>query len=381
VKEEKNTSGETAAAGSVVKFADAGDNRLGIITAVGPGTAVLTVTTDPFRDGSRTFTAEATITVTAMPSATVRIGRNATYTVLGATTRDEVEWDFLHVENGEVISLDDTPFSDGTQTGIRYRLRAEDVGPAILRGTVRVDGEIVRQQTWSLYAVEPISRLAFIRDDAPVRRVDLGIKKGDISSGVPVDFTIEDVRSDTSTILPFEWTVRTKKGQQPIIKHEEISTTDEYGVVTTTIRITADSLIPGSTRLVGVNHNGRKRVSLSVRVVLFPDEGDIRPRSSTISLAVGKAASVRARVTLKGGHRGLTYQLVQGEDRTLVTAESPHPSVTFDNDKLRLTAREVTEGQTPLFVRIIGAPGVNESGVPLPLSAVKDIPVTVNAGR
>jgi hypothetical protein len=395
----RDESGTVVEDNAIVRFTNADDDRLGIITAVAAGTAVLTVTPD---SGTRVTPVEVTITVTNMPSATVRLDRNATYSILGAGNRDEVKWDFVQrgVDDPITDFPSNFPFTDRTQQGIRFRVRASEEGPAYLRGRVLAKdskGDImkdangqeifIREQIWYLESVIPISRLSFMQGGDPVRRLDLGIKKGDITAGEPIQLIVEDTRNTDSTLLDFEWTVRTRRGQQPLIAVSGGKV--ENGVLTpVTIHVAAltegSNRVAGNTRLIGTNHNGRKRVSLSVRVMIYPDATDIKTRGSSIVLTEGRAAGVRARVTLKGGHRDLVYQLVQGEDPESRTVTASHPSVTLDTDRFRLEARAVTEGQEPVFLRIVGAPGlVGGEGSDRydPVGKYRDIPITVNPRR
>jgi hypothetical protein len=328
------------------------------------------------------------ITVTSGPTSTVRIGRRGTYSVLGSNARSDVKWTLDPAGGGDAFS--------GEAAGVRYRLTADSPGALSLTGRMMVDLEepleagkfdpdrgetstsiILREQSWNLHAVVPISRMVFKRGEDVLRNITLGVRRNEDGTFSSVDsstetLTVEIIRpAEGATVLGFDWTIRQNKrnprspvgfvdpgdpGGSPVTQLDVAA--PSAGSNTSTITITA--LSPGSTRITGTNHNGRRRVNISVRVFLYPDASQITLRSSNIVLNEGRSVGVKAKVNGKNMHRELTYSLVNaaGADFT------DNGFVTLDASKARLTATAATEDT--VWLRVTAAGG-----------EFRDVPITV----
>jgi hypothetical protein len=386
--------GSTDANGKAANFLTIQDDErfLGIIRAlpVTPGSDIRypgTVTLEA-RHGS--FTAEAVITVTAGPSATVRRGRTANYSVLGAPSNARVEWALENLDrDGNIIPQEDIDDSAkpeitanfaGSQSGSRFRVTARQEGPARLKATIKVpefDNEgnetentvVVREQTWNLESVVPINRLGFRIDpdgsNEAVRRITLGVPAAG-TKGQPATLEVELLRPNDATRLDFEWSARKDKQGNDIVLVDCEPVKNEDGTNGWNGRITVTALNPGSTRITGTNFNGRRRINISVRVFLFPTTDQIMIRSNSLTLELGKNANVRGKVSAKNADKRLSYELADGVP---VSEGSP----ILANDVVRLDTRRgrlqtVGVGTTEVTVRAVGG-------------AFKTITVTVTPRR
>jgi hypothetical protein len=366
--------------------------QLGIIRAEPNASGTVTLVVTPEGGGTPV---ECVIIVTSLPSATVNIDRNANYTVLGATTGDTVVWDWFDSEGLELTTPlpSGFPFAHVPQNGNRYRVRAESPNEdaVMLRGRVVVPNPLspedrssdltIREQTWTLHAVEPLARIAFMDGDRRLTRIVLGIKPGDTDGstgqisedGLTVSFARPD--STGGTLLPFEWSARQVRDRAdrnkwndvvdfmtPVMDGDTIASFVPAAQTPTgsTIYIRARSV--GTTRVTGINHNGRRRVNISVRVLLFPDESNITA-PATISMVAGKTVNARGKVSGSNVIRELRYELV-GNESNFVSVP--------DNFRLRggrITGLTATpEENNPLKLVIRYAPFRDDDKIERPIT-------------
>jgi hypothetical protein len=306
-------------------------NTIGIIEALKPGTATLVATTD---DGS--YTAEAVITVIAGPTATIRNGRTAGYSIMGATTRDRVVWT-LKDSVGATTSTNVTGTTqvfptppgagvgsfDAVMRGVSVRMTAKTTGTnvIVLTGEVKVpdpadpddrDKDItVREQSWILASVNPIARIelhgnATLTDPPPtnalpetlVRRVVLNVDReksdGVFINGDSATLSAIITRPDDATRLDYDWASSVDRRNVPEGDKREFLDITSSGDTNNIVTIKAQR--PGNARLTGTNFNGRRRVNLSVRVMINPLATEIVPRQGISQVKVGRTVSVRGRV-------------------------------------------------------------------------------------
>jgi uncharacterized protein YjdB len=398
-------------------------DQYGLITAIGPGraTVIATIRENSLDDEGNpiltNITAECVITVEAGPSNTVRINRRGNFNVLGSNSRSDVEWKLIP---GEVVvdehgrvdfdadknvatrlraGASESPFDGFLSSTVRNRLTATHPGPALLIGTiyvtadepVMIDGKPetripVRTQSWRLESAIPISRMAIRRagEEEVIRNIILGVgvdENNNPVNGQEVPLNVIVQRPDDATLLDFDWTVRTRRGQEdkPIVCFGFDAENDNAPLTHVTTsgenrrNITITALRPGSTRITGTNHNGNRRVTLSVRVFLYPEANQIRTRSQSITIDVGRAANARAKVNGKNLHRSLTYSLVTGGENpdTRTALPESNPFVMIDA-RQRLTGLQATEEGTGIWLRVTGA-GPEGPGT----GNFVDIPITV----
>jgi hypothetical protein len=376
-----------------IKFVNTGHNPV-IFTAEAAGVYRIVAT----HAESTNLKAECILTVTDGPSSTVRMGRRANFAVLGAAARDTVNWTLVNhkdVDGKDAFGIE--------ESGVRRRLTANNVGSATLTGsmifnleepiqdpdhpddpTKTISSIVVREQSWNIAAVVPITRMGFKNGEESIRNLTLGVRRDENSptgfsavdsDGNPITTTlsVEILRPESgATVLGFDWSVRVnKKNPQPFVgfvNGDEV--VSDLPVVApaagSNSTITIQALRPGSTRITGTNHNGRRRATLTVRVFLYPEPEDIKLRASTFSLEVGRVANVKARVNGKGLHRGpMEYSLSEGAEQF----------VTLDAVRARLTAiAETPEGVTienTTVKLIIKAPG----------GRIKEVPIIVRPRR
>jgi hypothetical protein len=371
----------------IVRVGLNGRNNIGVVQAVRPGVAAVVVT----GGDTGSLSAEGTITVSSGPSSAIRIGRTSNFSVLGAGSRDRVEW-FLDTiptspggfgEGGTPIETvtanrEEKPFTALTPAtrGNAMRITAKTAGIEIfiLTGRVMVpdprvvnpqypdDYIAVREQSWRVAAVNPISRMEMREAGSAERLKRLIISlppnanrnnPSTLPPPIPLDVVITRPDKD-ATNLGFEWTVRANKRQvdeqgrpRPILE-VPASTPPNENVVNT---ISVQALEQGTTRISGVNFNGRRRVNLSVRVLTIPTREQISFKKEEIPLKVGKTTGVRAKVT---GAKGLDPRLVYELQGVTTNADgiASNSIVSLDTNKRRVTA--VSPGTAVIVIRTPG---------------------------
>jgi hypothetical protein len=364
-------------------------NRLGIITALKPGRTILVarncVCDKDVCDETcnSTHRAESEITVVSSPSATVRLGRSGNYTVLGTPRGSRVNWYVSTVtkrydEVSSPTSIDKLtspqPF-EATVRNLGVRMTATTVEANV--GAIRLIGEVmapdptdpdnrdkdtpVRIQSWNLEAVVPISRMVITQERTdtnqeivPIRRLIFTVdsspnaRNGQEANLEAVITRPEPAANSTvspATMLRFDWTQRLPRNVTDPFFEIETSGDNQEKVKLTALR-------PGNTRLTGTNHNGRRRVTLSVRILINPTAGQIRPRASSLeNLKLGRTVSVKARVNGRGLNPELTYTLEDVVPAGAVTLNASRPGRPTD----RLAA--VSEGTATLVITGSGQGG------------------------
>jgi hypothetical protein len=207
---------------------------------------------------------------------------------------------------------------------------------------------LVREQSHNLAAVNPITRIELRRtgESVPIRRPILNINADGTSAGTLTLEAHMTGNSGTPTDLGFEWEVRPPGRNRPDVARV---VEGAGGVQPTGTAVTVEALTAGTARITGTNHNGRRRVNLSIRILFNPTADQIIPRVPR-NLRVGRSASVRARVSGRDLDRTLTYALA---DHGGVA----HATIASLDDRQRLTA--VGPGTVTLV--ITGSGGASRS--------------------
>ncbi|MCL1808014.1 MAG: lectin like domain-containing protein [Oscillospiraceae bacterium] len=291
-------------------------NSAGIITAKTdltglPKTAKVIATT---KDGGKI--AECIVTVTEGPSSTIKRGKSVTYSILGAGTKDTVEW-YFDLGGGATDTSVKTP---GGQTivagpdktsGTKYKVTSQNVGSAVLVGKVTVPlydtagNETgvrvpIREQTWKLESVVPISKMVMKKDDTIVKKLVLSVSDTtDAADSVILDVGI--VKPADATELNYEWIPKKNKAG------EEMVLVNPQNSIGSKIEVTANK--PGSAKITGINYNGNKKINLSIKVLFFPTADQIITKKPEISLDMGKKGNAKAKVTGKNVNKELSYKI------------------------------------------------------------------------
>lgn len=313
------------------------DAASGIMLAKVAGTATITAADIK---GNK---AECVITVTAGPSAVVRKGKSATYSVLGAASSATVEWEWVEQRPEEEDT--DSAFSGAASGSSKYKVTASSLGFAVLDAIVTspaytIEGSIdpnadpipIRHQSWNLASTVAISKMQF-RGEADeegnpgeiVKKLTLCIgmsgSKPDASTAQSVTLKAEAAKPSDATLLDFVWDSK---------KPEVAKVTAESGTHNEVITITATG--PGSTKITGTNYNGNKKIGITVKVLLYPTA--ITVKATNIDLYVGKSASVKGKAEGKGIFKDLQYTLtdkdgnVLGEDSEIAYLDAKKGKIT-----------------------------------------------------
>ncbi|MCL2030460.1 MAG: lectin like domain-containing protein [Oscillospiraceae bacterium] len=310
----------------------------GILYAVGPGEATVTVIT---RDG---YTAECLVTVTRKPSRVVRTGGSYTAVPAGMYADKEIHWAFEGAEERAPLRND---FFVAAEPGRdRLRVTARAPGGAYLRAWQEEDygtdemGQpvvaVVWEQSFALEAVEGTPRLQMLAGGQPSKSILLCVDPLDPARADSVRLTADPRAGDASTLLAFEWTAR--DGSVVSLRDDG---SDPLGgsVVLTALR-------PGKTKITALNYNGERRVSLTVRVVLYPERvsfgagagGTVRP---------GKKLNLKARVNAGDNHKTVRYEITDAGGNAVPHSREAPIAVIHENGRLtavrpgrvRVTAR------------------------------------------
>ncbi|MDR0293726.1 MAG: Ig-like domain-containing protein [Oscillospiraceae bacterium] len=329
------------------------DENSGIITAKKPGVTTITVTSV----ADSAFTATCVLTVSAGPSATIKKSKSATYSVLGAASNATVEWRFNEdlisdsvVKNNDYLTI----ANSGTA---KCKVTAKKPDPAVdkmLKGTVKakqydVDGNVIkevviREQTWRLEPVVAISKMEFRDANGNlVKKLTLCISEDGSISAETATLSVKVVKPSDATLLDFEWIPKQIKDKSDKTITYPMLEADSASPGTVTIK----GLIAGSAKLTALNYNGNKKVNLSVKVLYFPSQDQIKPKKDSLTLYTGKSTSVKAKVTGKNVNKALTYTLdPAGTD-----------VISLDTKKAKITAKK--EGTARVI--ITGAGGKTQT--------------------
>ena len=302
----------------------------GILYAAGLGEAIITVIT---REG---YTAECVVTVTDKPARVVQVGGSYTVTLTGAYTDREIHWAFQDAP--ERAPMANASFEAAEPRGSKLKLTARAVGGAVLRAWQEEDygtdeiGEpvvvVIWEQSFALEAVIGTPRLRMLAGGAPsAKTITLCIDPLDPSRADSVLLTADRREGSAATLLAFQWTAK---------RDGVVSLREESGTpLRASVAVTA--LWPGSTKITALNYNGDKRVTITVRVVLYPAQVTM-PGEGTDNPAVkpGKTLNLKARVNAGNNNKELRYEIADAGGNSIPHSEkSPIASVTENG---RLTA-------------------------------------------
>ena len=360
VSEEKDRQGNPVSPGTILKV----ELNTGVMTAGDDteGTAVVSAV------NSRGDEAKCVVTVTKAPSASIRKGKSATFSVLGAASNAKVVW--------EGITEANESFSGAKSGATKYRVTAKTPGDAVTRltatvyekldGPVEIGGETVtevptRVQSWDLVSVVALSKMAFakVADDlSDAEKLQKPLAKADIvkkdilcvssDGSVPPQSVILGVAVQKpldGTLLDFDWTVKKDKSGEAVAEIEQV---DKQ-----VIKVTA--LKQGTARITGVNYNSKKKINISIKVLFYPTESQIVTRSDSLTVEEGKRGNVRPKITGSNVNKAVTYELGEGAEE-YVTLEEKKGKQTG-----RLLAKKATEEGKPVTVIIKAAGGARKT--------------------
>jgi hypothetical protein len=335
----------------------------GIFEAVAPGVATVKVEIE-----GTAFTATSVITVTGGPSSTIRVGKAGNYSVLGSSSRDKVDWTISGPGIAPGSSPDKArPNLEDTKRGNGYRMTGKTAGTQLYTLTGKVIVEVngteyaVREQSWNIVVVVPVARVEIRRQGETTRakKLTLGVN-ADGSGGEPITLTTAITKPATgATILGYEWTTRLDKEGNVLFANLNVPTPAARSIcLFNSAAVSGDNngtltLTPikaGKAKITATNYNGRKRASVSLRILVHPSASQIRPRSDAITLKVGKSTSVKARTTEKNLNTAFTYSLENAAGTSPLALTNS--IVRLDIAKNRLTA--VGAGSATLVITASG---------------------------
>ncbi|MDR0324639.1 MAG: Ig-like domain-containing protein [Oscillospiraceae bacterium] len=355
------------------------DPRTGIIEAQEPGKAIVTVTTS-----AGDYSAQCEITVTTAPTI-IRSGKSATLSVLGAASNAKVEWRFLD-KDGNVIEDDDKDpvlkskdeKLTGSRSGTRCKVTASkpdgavtvqasvvvELDEPIIENGATLESVTIREQSWEIRSVTAISKMSYVADEnkktgSALTKADFITKetlsvRPDGTDGQELTLRVEVTKPFDGTLLDFDWTQKVKKNSDPIVDIIEVNSNT----------ITIKALSPGTTRVTGTNHNGNKKVSISIKVLLYPTLDQIRlPKAvsmeggiPTLEIVHGKKGNIKAKVEGKNVNKTLEYDYV-GTASQYITLEKDNKGK-FNG---RIITRKLT-GDADVRV-VVKAPGPNKTPI------------------
>ncbi len=255
----------------------------GIVYARAKGETTVTATD---RAG---HTASCAVEVSLSPSAVIPLDKSRTFSVLGHTeAREDILWE-LSSMGGKFATR---------QSGARLRVTADTVGGALLTALVRVnrgteeepDYRITARQSWRLDGVVKLTKLKLV-DEAGVKqsKVTLCADADNLLESETMIVRAQAERPDDATVLGYEWSSL----------DESVATVEMVGSrggATAVIR----AVSPGTTRITALNHNGDKRASIKVKVLMFPQEIQMKS-PPLITLEVGRKTRVDAVIAKQKG--------------------------------------------------------------------------------
>ncbi|MDR1692877.1 MAG: Ig-like domain-containing protein, partial [Oscillospiraceae bacterium] len=342
------------------------NENIGIIETISTGVVTIKATT--LTGG---FSAECVLTVMDAPSI-IKNGKTVTLSVLGAGAKDTMRWTLAPVEpstgreqkslsNGvenELVNADGDVVLSGTRSGAKYKLRSSGVGNAIVTGEVLVtvpdpadteDGEqqvVVRQQSWYLESVVPISKMEFRDEEGNiVKKLTVGVDKNG-KNGDPVILTLKLVKPLEATLLGFTWVPKVDRATgKEMLKIEPVDeadiAADENGVKPIKIKVTG--LIAGTAKITGINANGNKKINLSVKVMQYPSKGQIQVKSTAVQVVPGKKVTIKGKVSDRGVNKDLRYTLYDGS--TIISGWDPINKVYVDDSASVYGYLEIRKGK------------------------------------
>ncbi|MDR1668625.1 MAG: lectin like domain-containing protein, partial [Oscillospiraceae bacterium] len=300
----------------------------GIIEVVKTGVVTITATTV-----TGGFKAECVLTVTGAPSI-IKKGKTVTFSVLGAGSKDKVLWSLQPLDSGgstqqnpETGELIDNATKEtilsGSQSGAKYKVKSSGVGNAKLTATVVVpmtgeDGvevdQTVRQQSWYIESVVPISKMEFRSTaDELVKKLTLCIDSNG-KNGESATLAVRLVKPADATMLGFTWTSKVDKATQKPMVEIVSGAPNEYGEPVITVR----ALVAGTAKITGVSYNGNKKINLSIKILQYPKSNQITVKSNAVEVVPGKKVSLKGKVSDKGLNKDLRYTLYSDSEMTTV---------------------------------------------------------------
>ncbi|MDR1736883.1 MAG: lectin like domain-containing protein [Oscillospiraceae bacterium] len=317
------------------------DAQTGILNALAEGSAVITAVT---RDGR---SAVCAVTVTSRPTRVIKVGKGYTPAVVNAVQGLEIKWAFAGADVSTPLKSE--IFGAELSASGKAKLTAKAVGGELLRAWQERDfgtdefgnpvKETVWEQSYIINAVEGNPRLEIREQNTPVKTVTLCVDPTDPARADTVTLAAGLKEGSAATLLGFEWSAR--KGGIVALSADE---SDPLRA-----RVSLRALAPGTVKVTAMNYNGNKKVTVNVRVLLYPEQVTMAgAREMTVS--AGSKFSLRAKVNAGKNNKQILYLIRDAGGNNPAHSESA-PIVTVDA-KGRLAA------QRPGRVKIIacGAP-------------------------
>ncbi len=353
------------------------DEITGIITTISAGETKIIATTS-----TGGFKAECVLTVTEAPSI-IKFGKTVTFSVLGAASKDRVIWKFTdantNADGTEVLNSANESILSGTQSGAKFKVKSNSVGSGFLTAEVKAtapNGEdvTIRKQSWDIESVVPISKMEFRNaGDELVKKLTLSVDKAG-QYGQEEILTVRLVKPADATLLDFTWTSKPDKAtKKDMVEIEEVSE-NENGEVTIKIK----ALRAGSTKITGVNHNGKKKINISVKIFYYPTASQITVKNKSVTVVPGKKANLKGKVSDKTANKELRYSLYDNEGKLVsgwdaengvYVEDDPETPAYLEMKKGKQTGKVITsslpdgEEKDVFYLEIMGTPFVSGSSV------------------